>query len=189
MAHYRTDVVLWTSSANAVDGTGRRTTFHKAASLPLCCSTYMTSLFIPTQGVSYTPMICALPHRSNPLRRWGRLLVTHSKAWLHTTLPTTSRLIQRKTQISTFHLKNRDAQRELKVVLHGKLLAYSHKPVYLGVTLDRCLTYKDHIAKTKAKTGARNSILKKLANTNWGTDARTIRTTALCFSSAGYASL
>ena len=58
------------------------------------------------------------------------------------------------------------------------------------VTLDRCLTYKDHFAKTKAKTGARNSILKKLANTNWGTDARTIRTSALalCFSSAEYAS-
>ena len=92
--------------------------------------------------------------------------------------------------ISTFHLKNRDAQRELKVVWHGKLLAYCHKPVYLAVTLDRCFTYKYHIAKTKAKTGARNSILKKLANTNWGTDARTIRTTApaLCFSSAEYAS-
>ena len=97
-----------------------------------------------------------------------------------------------KTQISTLHLKNRDAQRDLKVVWPGKLLAYSHKPVYLGVTLDRCLTYKEHIDKTKAKTGARNSILKKLANTNiyWGTDARTIRTTALarCFSAAEYAS-
>ena len=71
-----------------------------------------------------------------------------------------------KTQISTFHLKNRDAQRELKVVWHGKLLAYSHKLVYLGITLYRCITYTDHIAKAKAKTGARNSILKKLANTN-----------------------
>ncbi len=55
---------------------------------------------------------------------------------------------------------------------------YSHKPVYLGVTLDRRLTYKDHIAKTKAKTGARNSFLKKLANTKCGTDTRTIHTTA-----------
>ena len=72
-----------------------------------------------------------------------------------------------KTQISTFHLKNRDAQRELKVVWHGEILAYSHKPAYLGVPLDRCLTYKDNIAKTKAKTGARNSILNKLAYTNW----------------------
>ena len=76
-----------------------------------------------------------------------------------------------KNQISTFYLNNRDAQRELKVAWHGKLIAYSHKPVYLGATLDRCLTYKDHISKTRAKTGARNSILKKLANANCGTDA------------------
>ena len=41
----------------------------------------------------------------------------------------------------------------------------------------------------KSKIEARNIILKKLANTNWGTDARTIRTTALalCFSAAEYA--
>ena len=96
-----------------------------------------------------------------------------------------------KTQISTFHLKNRDAQRELNVVWHGKLRAYCHKPVYLGVTLDRCLTYKYHIAKIKAKTGARNSIIEKLANTNWATDARSIRTPALalCLSYAECASL
>ena len=64
--------------------------------------------------------------------------------------------------------------REPKVVWHGKLLAYSHKPVYIGVTLDRCLTCKDHIAKTEEKPGTRSSILKKLTNTNWGTDAITI---------------
>ena len=42
----------------------------------------------------------------------------------------------------------------------------------------------------KGKVGARNNILKKLANTKWGTDAKTIRTTALalCFSAAEYAS-
>ncbi|XP_038058777.1 uncharacterized protein LOC119730062 [Patiria miniata] len=95
-----------------------------------------------------------------------------------------------KTQISAFHLKNRDAQRTLRVRWHGRLLTHSHKPIYLGVTLDRSLTYKDHIAKTKAKAGARNNILRKLANTSWGTDARTIRTTALAlsFSVAEYAS-
>ena len=72
----------------------------------------------------------------------------------------------------------------------GNGLTHSHKPVYLGVTLDRTLTYKDHITNTKAKVSSRNSILKKLANTNWGTDASTIRTTALalCFSAAEYAS-
>ena len=162
--------------------------FHKAASLPLCCSTYiqMISLFIPTQGVSCTPMICALPDRSNPLRRWKKTLGDALAGLTPYYAANHLRANPEKTQISTFHLKNLDAQRELKVVWHGKLLAFSHKPVYLGVTLDRCLTYKDHIAKTKAKSGARNSIIKKLANTNWGTDARTIRTTALalCVSSA-----
>ena len=64
---------------------------------------------------------------------------------------------------------------------HGKLFAYTLKPVYLGVTLDCCLTYTYHIAKTMAKTGARNSILKKLANSNWGTDTTAM---ARCFSSA-----
>ena len=57
------------------------------------------------------------------------------------------------------------------------------------MTLDCSLTYKDHNAKTKAKVGARNNILKKLANTKWRTDAKTIRSTALalCFSAAEYA--
>ena len=95
-----------------------------------------------------------------------------------------------KTQISAFHLKNRDANRQLRIRWYGKWLKYTHKPVYLGVTLDRSLTYKDHIVNTKVKVGARNNILKKLANTKWGTDAKTIRTTALalCFSAAEYAS-
>ena len=78
----------------------------------------------------------------------------------------------------------------VRISWYGKRLKHTPNPVYLGVTLDRSLTYKNHIANTKAKVGARNSILKKLANTNWGTDARTIRTTALalCFSAAEYAS-
>ena len=181
---------MWTSSANAADGADRRLAFHKAASLPLCCSTYiqMISLFIPTQGVSCRPYaddLCIATQKQSfeeVEKTLGDALAGLTPYYAANHL----RANPEKTQISTFHLKNRDAQRELKVVWHGKLFAYSHKPVYIGVTLDRCLTYKDHIAKTKAKTGARNSILKKLANTNWGTDSRTIRTAALalCFSAA-----
>ena len=140
-----------TSSANAADDADRRMAFHKVASVPLCCSTsiQMTSQFIPTQGVSCTPMTCATPYRSNHLGRWKRPLVTL-----------------------------------------GKLLAYSHKPVYLGATLDRSFTYTYHMAKTKANPGARNRTFKKLANSHWGTDVITIRSTtlALRFSFAEYAS-
>ena len=62
-------------------------------------------------------------------------------------------------------------------------------PKYLGVTLDRTLSYKTHIHNTKMKVATRNNLLKKLANSRWGTNARTIRTTALalCHSTAEYA--
>ena len=62
-------------------------------------------------------------------------------------------------------------------------------PKYLGVTLDRTLNYKQHILNTKMKVATRNNLLKKLANSKWETNARTISTTALalCNSTAEYA--
>ena len=62
-------------------------------------------------------------------------------------------------------------------------------PKYLGVTLDRTLSYKTHIHNTKMKVATQNNLLKKLANSRWGTNARAIRTTALalCYSTAEYA--
>ena len=62
-------------------------------------------------------------------------------------------------------------------------------PKYLGVTLDRTLSNKTHIHNTKIKVATRNNLLKKLANSRWGTNTRTIRTTAIavCYSTAEYA--
>ena len=62
-------------------------------------------------------------------------------------------------------------------------------PKYLGVTLDRTLNYKQHILNTKMKVATRNNLLKILANSKWGTNARAIRSTALalCYSTAEYA--
>ena len=72
--------------------------------------------------------------------------------------------------------------------MNKELLHTSH-PVYLGVTLDRTLSYKQHIMKVKGKTAARNNIIKKLSNTKWGTSPSTIKTTALAlsYSTAEYA--
>ena len=75
-----------------------------------------------------------------------------------------------KTQISAFHLKSRDANRQLNVSWNGRTLTHNPKPVYLGVTLDHTLSYKGHVIKTKAKVGTRNNILRKLSNYKWGTD-------------------
>ena len=76
-----------------------------------------------------------------------------------------------KTQLCAFHLRNREAKRELNVLWNGIRLSNTTTPVYLGIHLDRTLCYKTHIEKTKMKVNARNNIIRKLANSEWG-DAR-----------------
>ena len=94
-----------------------------------------------------------------------------------------------KTQVTAFHLRNRESKRSLQVSWNGVDLENTDTPKNLGVTLDRTLSYKTHIHNTKMKVATRNNLLKKLANSRWGTNARTIRTTALalCYSTAEYA--
>ena len=101
------------------------------------------------------------------------------------------RAIPDKTQATTFHLRNREARRLLKVSWNGLDLENTNTPKYLGVTLDKTLSYKTHIHNTKMMAATRNNLLKKLSNSRWGTNARTIRTTALalCYSTAEYAAL
>ena len=93
------------------------------------------------------------------------------------------------TQTCVFHLRNINANRQLNISWCGKKLEHTPYPIYLGVTLDRTLSYSTHITKVKAKTAARNNVLVKLANSKWGTHPSTIKTTALapCYSTAEYA--
>ena len=92
-----------------------------------------------------------------------------------------------KTQVTAFHLRNRETKSSLKVSWNGVDLENTTHPKYVGVTLDRTLNYKHHIQNTKVAT--HNNILNKFANSKWGTNANTNRTTALalCYSIAEYA--
>lgn len=47
-----------------------------------------------------------------------------------------------KTRACAFHLSNRQAQRHLNVVWNGKKLANDKFPVYLGVAVDRTISYR-----------------------------------------------
>ena len=49
-----------------------------------------------------------------------------------------------KTQLTAFPLKNRQADRKVNVTWNGTKLEHTHSPVYLGITLDRSLTYQNH---------------------------------------------
>ena len=94
-----------------------------------------------------------------------------------------------KTQVCTFHLRNHEANRQLNITWTGTPLKNCPHPVYLGVTLDRCLAFKIHVENVKAKVCARNNIISKLTGTTWGASPSTLRSTALalCYSSAEYA--
>jgi hypothetical protein len=94
-----------------------------------------------------------------------------------------------KTQLTAFHLKNKESNRKLNVKWMGQTIENCDAPRYLGVTLDRSLTYKEHCMKTKQKVCARNNILRKLTGTTWGASPSVLRTSAqgLCLSAAEYA--
>lgn len=54
--------------------------------------------------------------------------------------------------------------------------------------MDRTLTHKANLEKVAQKLKARNNILQKLAGTNWGSNAETLRTAALALPTAEYCS-
>ena len=59
------------------------------------------------------------------------------------------KLSNAKTVTAAFYLHNREAKRELKVKNNGKVLPFCPVPTYLGVKLDRALTYRHHLKGAK----------------------------------------
>lgn len=94
-----------------------------------------------------------------------------------------------KTETCCFHLHNKQAGKELNIMFENKQLKHNKFPKYLGVTLDRTLSFKEHLTKTAGKIKTRNNILHKLCGTTWGSSADTLRSSALglVYSAAEYA--
>ena len=93
-----------------------------------------------------------------------------------------------KTQVCTFHLKHRAASRKFKIIWKGKQMVNTPHPVYLGITVDRTLPFKEHIVKLQRKVSTHNNLLDNLASSNWGADPNTLKQSvlALCYSTAEY---
>lgn len=85
----------------------------------------------------------------------------------------------RKTEAACFHLCNRQAQYAPRVMFRGQFLPGNPTPKYLGVTIDRSLTFREHLHKTAGKLKTRNNILHKISGISWGADAAVLRTSAL----------
>ena len=93
-----------------------------------------------------------------------------------------------KTVSCVFHLNTHKADRLLTVQADGAPLPAAREPRYLGVVLDRTLTFKAHLTSSSQKLSARSNLIRKLAGTTWGANQGVLRTStlALCSSVAEY---
>ena len=98
------------------------------------------------------------------------------------------KLSHTKTVTVAFHLNNREAKRELKVYNNGRLLPFCPTPTYLGVKLDRSLTFRHHLVALRKKLSSRVTLLRRLVGSGWCAGAKTLRiaTLSLVYSAAKY---
>ena len=166
--------------------------FHRALYWLLYCSTSIQNDQPEFQGVRrfvYADDLCIVTQSrsfeeiEDRLSRTLTSLSVYYKKWHLNANPG-------KTQVCAFHLNNHQVNRKLKITWENKELVTNPHLVYLGVTLDRTFSFKEHISKLKKKLSTRNNLLSKLANTNWGADPKTLKQTALAlsYSTAEYCS-
>ena len=98
------------------------------------------------------------------------------------------KLSHTKTVTAAFHLNNREAKRELKVYNNGRLLPFCPTPTYLGVKLDRSLTFRHHLVALRKKLSSRVTLLRRLVGSGCGAGAKTMRlaTLSLVYLAAQY---
>ena len=98
------------------------------------------------------------------------------------------KLSHTKTVTAVFHLNNSKVKRELKVYNNGRLLPFCPDPTYLGVKLDRLLTFRHHLVALRKKLSSRVTLLRRLVGSGWGAGAKTLRiaTLSLVYSTAEY---
>jgi hypothetical protein len=66
--------------------------------------------------------------------------------------------------------------RKLTVQFDNTLITHVDYPKYLGMTLDRRISYKPHLEKSGMKVNSRVKLIRKLTGINWGSRAHTFRT-------------
>ena len=84
-----------------------------------------------------------------------------SRSWL-------VKVNEKKTTYTVFSLSNQ--QQKVNLKLNGLNLKAENTPTYLGVTLDRRLTWKNQLQKNQARAKIRLALMKKLSGTQWGAD-------------------
>ena len=76
-------------------------------------------------------------------------------------------------------LNNQEAKCELKVYSNDRLLPFCPTPTYLGVKLDRSLTFHQHLVTLHKKLCSRVTLLRQLIASRCDAGAKTLHTAAL----------
>ena len=63
--------------------------------------------------------------------------------------------------------------------LNNEILPFCSEPKYLGIPLDRSLTYRRHLESLRKKLTSQVALLGRLAGSGWGAGATTLRTATL----------
>ena len=97
------------------------------------------------------------------------------------------KLSHTKTVTAAFQLNNREAKRELKVYNNGRLLPLCPISTYLGLKLDKLLTFRHNLVALSKKLSSRVTLLRRL-DSGWAAGAKTLRiaTLSLVYSTAEY---
>ena len=81
-------------------------------------------------------------------------------------------ILSEKKRFCLFHLSNKLATM-LDVYVEERPLPFASVPTYLGVKMERSLTYHHHLESLKMKVASRVALIRKLTGTTWGADAAT----------------
>ena len=80
---------------------------------------------------------------------------------------------ERKTVYTVFSLSTKPQKASL--TLNGVNLKEDPTPTYLGVTLDKRLTWKAQVQKSQTKAKLRLALMKKICGTGWGADQKVLK--------------
>jgi len=84
-----------------------------------------------------------------------------------------------KGSLGSLRSQQQEAKRELKVNHNNETLLFCYEPKCLGVTLDRTLTYCQHLESLREKLTSCIALLRRLAGSGWGAVTTTLRSATL----------
>ena len=98
------------------------------------------------------------------------------------------KLSHTKTVMAGFYLNSREDKREFRVYNNDRLLSFCPTHTYLGVKLDRSLTFRHHLVALRKKTIFAHHTVEAIHGLRWGAGAKTlhIATLSLVYSAAEY---